>query len=130
MAKRSAWPTYKSASMHVLQPESSKAKPASAGLFASVLHDASALFWLAQAAIVLYTLTLASGRLVIHNKLLRIASCNLRSARLRSTAPTTAHCKTSLRQIPDTSAKQGHKIPQRRWPATRSRTRSLTPASP
>ena len=41
MAKRSAWPTYKSASMHVLQPESSKAKPASAGLFASVLHDAS-----------------------------------------------------------------------------------------
>ena len=43
MAKRSAWLTYKRASTHVVQPESSKAKPASAGLFASVLHNASAL---------------------------------------------------------------------------------------
>ena len=41
MARMSASPTYKSASMHVWQPERSKAKPASAGLFASVLHDAS-----------------------------------------------------------------------------------------
>ena len=44
MARMSAWPTYKSASMHVWQPESSKAKPASAGLFASVLHHASSAF--------------------------------------------------------------------------------------